>query len=94
MSPNSLWKLFVEAYVRSPSAGEVKRAWINTAITVVVLLAIWGLAELGYWQIGIVLVLGVFIYLLWSVFTYFQRAKARIDERERTNSGQSPTTRS
>ena len=86
--------MFVEAYVRSPPVGEVKRAWINTAITVVVLLVIWGLAELGYWQIGIVLVLGVFVYLLWSIFTYFQRAKARVEERERGSSGQPPTTRS
>lgn len=91
MSPHSLWKLFVEAYFRSPPAGEIKRAWINTAITVVVLGAIWGLAELGYWQIGVVLVVGLFVYLLWSVFTYFQRAKARVEQREHVSSGQPPS---
>jgi phosphatidylglycerophosphate synthase len=71
----------LEMWTRPPS-GEVKRAWLNTAITVVVLGAIWGLAELGYWQFGTVLVLGLFVYLLWSVFSYFQRAKARAEQEE------------
>ena len=91
MSPRSLWKLFVEAHFRSPPRGEVKRAWTNTAIAVVVLGAIWGLAELGYWQVGIVLVPGLFVYLLWSTFTYFQRAKARMEQEERVGSGQLPS---